>query len=96
MALHAPSHHLPAPHLSAHSRQVLRDIAIAVALAVVVVLVFGAAFMMRPSLPQFLLAQPEGQALVEFRAGERAAWETGQTSEGQSILLFRASERAER
>jgi hypothetical protein len=87
---------MPTPHIGASGRQFLRDLAVAFALAIAVMLVFGAATLLRPVLPQLFVTQPETPPLVEFRAGERAAWAEGQTSEGQSILLFRASERAER
>jgi hypothetical protein len=96
MALHAPSHHVPTPHIGAGGRQYLRDLAVAFGLALAIMLVFGAGALLRPVLPQFGVTQPEAQSLVEFRAGERASWAAGQTSEGQSILLFRESERAGR
>lgn len=94
MAMHTPTHHLPTPHIDAHGRQILRDLAVALVLAIAVLLLFGAALMLRPGLPQFLVIPAEGQSLVEFRAAERASWAGGQTSEGESILLYREGERA--
>jgi hypothetical protein len=93
MALQTPSHHLPTPHLGASGRQYLRDLLVALALAIAVLLVFGATSMLRPVLPQLFVTQPQTAPLVEFRAGERASWAEGQTPESQSILLYRAAER---
>jgi hypothetical protein len=90
MALHAPSHHLP--HINAQNHRLVRDVLIAVAIAIVALLVFGTALVVRPTIPAFWAAQPE-TALVEFRAGERASWAESQVTEAQSILQFREAER---
>jgi hypothetical protein len=94
MALHAPSHHLP--HIHTENHRLLRDLLVALAIAIAVLLVFGTALVVRPTIPAFWVAQPQTPPLVEFRAGERASWAESQTTEAQSILLFRAAERAER
>ncbi len=94
MTLHAPSHHLPTPHISAHGHRLLRDVALAIALAVAVVLVFGAALTLRPAIPQFSVIPSEASSIVQFRASERDSWAAGQSSEGASIVEFRAGERS--
>jgi hypothetical protein len=95
MALHAPSHHLPTPHIGANGHRLLRDAAVVLVLAIAVLLVVGAALALRSTLPEVVITQPETQSLVDFRAGERASGAAGMTSEGTSILLFRAGERGE-
>jgi hypothetical protein len=91
MALHAPSHHVG---LADH--RLLRDALAAVLIAAVLLLVIGAAFVIRPTLPTLGTPMDEGAALVQFRAGERASYIASQTTEGQSILLYRADERTGR
>lgn len=95
MALHAPSHHLPTPHIGANGHRLLRDAAVVLVLAIAVLFVIGAAIALRSAVPQVVITQPETQSLVDFRATERASWAGGMTSEGASILLFRAAERGE-
>jgi hypothetical protein len=93
MTMHAPSHHLPTPHLGTSSHRLLRDLLAAVVLALAIVLVFGAALALRSGLPQFIVVEPQAPPLVEFRAGERDSWVAGNTTEAQSILMYRDAER---
>lgn len=96
MTMHAPSHHVPTPHLGSTSHRLLRDLLAATLIALAVVLVFGAALALRSGLPQFLVVEPETPPLVEFRAGERDSWVAGNTSEAESIVIYRNAERTER
>ena len=94
MALHAPSHHLP--HVNAENHRLVRDVLIAVAIAVVALLAFGTALVVRPTIPAFWVTQSGTPPLVEFRAGERASWAESEMTEAQSIVLFREAERTGR
>ncbi len=92
MALHSPVHHagMAGSHL-------YRNFLLAMVLAVIAVaLIAVAASTVRFTFTPGITTAGEAQALIEYRAAERADWVAGMTTEGGSLVEFRAAERASR
>jgi hypothetical protein len=90
MALHAPTH-----HAGLHNDRLLRDAALAVVLAIILVATFGLAMSVKVNVGPTGDVSAEQQALVEYRAGERADWAAGIPTQASSLAQFRAGERAD-
>jgi hypothetical protein len=91
MALHTPTHQTG---LAGH--QHLRDLLVAISLAIVLLLALALASTVRVTVDTTGPMSAEQQSLIEFRAGERADWAAGVPTEGSSLIKFRADERSGR
>ena len=90
MALHVPVHHagMAGSHL-------YRNLLVAILIAVVAVAAIGVAMSVRIS-PVTTSTVSQSQALIGYRAAERADWVAGMPTEGSSLIEFRAAERVGR
>ncbi len=91
MALHTPVH-----HTGFAGHKLLRDLLVAVMLAVILLVVLGLASAVKINIAPADPVAAERQSIIEYRAGERADWAAGVPTEGSSLVDFRASERSER
>jgi hypothetical protein len=92
MALHVPAHRVPAHHAPAMDQRLLRDLGVAVVLAVVLLLVLAV-----PNLVRITVGPPEAWpaeriSLDEFRAGERADRTAVGPSSGAPLIELRPSD----
>jgi hypothetical protein len=88
MTLHVPAHHAPLI-----DQRLLRDVGVAVGLALLLLLVLAVPNMVRVSVAPPDTWTVERQVLTEFRAGEREDWAAGVPTQGSSLIEFRAGER---
>jgi hypothetical protein len=81
MTLHVPAHHAPAI-----DQRLLRDLGLAVVLAVILLLVLAVPNLVRVSVGPSDAWTTERQSLGEFRAGERADRTAAMPTQGSPLI----------